>query len=397
MRLSKSTIDKISPPQLKNGKPTQAFYRDTILAGFGLRVSSGGKKSFIIEKRIKGKVKRITIGAYGAITPEQARAKATELIGSITLGNDPIADKKAKESKSVTLQGALDSYLISRKSLKPATIDNYKVCIDRYLADWKHKQLIDISKDMVETRHREIGQKTESKANNTMRVLRALYNHAMEKFEDANGDPVILINPVSRLSRNRAWYKDKRRTGHLKSHELKTWFQATKQLNSSISRNYLQFVLFTGLRKNEALSLRWSDIDFKSQTLTVTDTKNSDPHTLPLTNFLLALLNELKTSSNSEWVFPGPNPEFHLKEPRTAVDRVAEISNISFTLHDLRRTFITIADGLDLPAFALKRLANHRTTDITASYIISDVERLRIPMNRISDFIVSQINQKDET
>lgn len=395
MKLSKSTIDKILPPPLQNGKPKQAFYRDSALPGFGLRVTSGGKKSFIIEKRINGKVKRITIGPYGAITPEQARIKATELIGSIILGNDPVADKKAKDSKSITLEGALESYFATRKDLKQSTINDYTLCINCHLGDWKSKQLVDISKDMVEKRHRLIGQKTESKANNTMRVLRALYNHAMEKFEDANGDPVIMINPVSRLSRNRVWYKDKRRTGNIKPHELKAWFQATKELQNAISRDYLQLVLFTGLRKNEALSLKWSDIDFQSKTLTVTNTKNGDPHTLPLTDFLLAILRDRKSGNESDWVFQGRYTDFHLKEPRTALKKVAEISKVDFTLHDLRRTFITIADSLELPSFALKRLANHRTADITASYIISDVERLRKPMNQISEFIVQHVNQKE--
>jgi len=76
----------------------QAFYRDETLPGFGLRVSSGGTKSFIVEKRIKRKVKRFTIGKYGAITPEQARVKAAEMIGDITLGVDLDEQKQNEEA-----------------------------------------------------------------------------------------------------------------------------------------------------------------------------------------------------------------------------------------------------------------------------------------------------------
>lgn len=205
----------------------------------------------------------------------------------------------------------------------------------------------------------------------------------------------ITIGKYGSITPERAWYKDKRRTGHVKPHELKQWFQATKELQNTVSRDFLQFLVFIGLRKNEALILRWTDIDFKAKTLTVQDTKNSDTHTLPLTDFLLALLKERKREIESEWVFPGPNPEFHLKEPRAAAERVEELSKVEFTLHDLRRTFITIAESLDLPAYALKRFANHRFTDITASYIISDVERLRRPMTQTSESILAQISQKD--
>jgi integrase len=70
-------------------------------------------------------------------------------------------------------------------------------------------------------------------------------------------------------------------------------------------------------------------------------------------------------------------------------DPLTKASGISFTVHDLRRTFITIAEGLDVSAYALKRLMNHKMSgDITASYIVTDVERLRKPMQQITDYLL---------
>lgn len=69
--------------------------------------------------------------------------------------------------------------------------------------------------------------------------------------------------------------------------------------------------------------------------------------------------------------------------------RVTKASSVHFTVHDLRRTFITIAESLDIPAYALKRLMNHKmSNDITAGYIIVDVERLRKPMQLITNYIL---------
>ena len=66
-------------------------------------------------------------------------------------------------------------------------------------------------------------------------------------------------------------------------------------------------------------------------------------------------------------------------------------------LHDLRRTFITIAESLDIPAYALKRLLNHKTAnDVTAGYIITDVERLRRPMQQITDHILSLVSRETQ-
>jgi hypothetical protein len=55
-------------------------------------------------------------------------------------------------------------------------------------------------------------------------------------------------------------------------------------------------------------------------------------------------------------------------------------------MHDLRRTFITVAESLDISVYAVKRLVNHKmNNDVTAGYIVSDVERLRKPMQSIAD------------
>jgi hypothetical protein len=60
----------------------------------------------------------------------------------------------------------------------------------------------------------------------------------------------------------------------------------------------------------------------------------------------------------------------------------------------LRRTFITIAESLDISAYTLKRLVNHKmTNDVTAGHIISDVERLRDPMQRITSQLLAYFHQ----
>ena len=76
---------------------------------------------------------------------------------------------------------------------------------------------------------------------------------------------------------------------------------------------------------------------------------------------------------------------------------MTKLSGVTFTLHDLRRTFITAAERLDIPAYALKRLINHKDpNDVTEGYIIFDVERLRVPMQKITDFFMDQFG-KEET
>ena len=119
---------------------------------------------------------------------------------------------------------------------------------------------------------------------------------------------------------------------------------------------------------------------------------------MPFTSFLEELLQRRFDERTSPFVFPSNAACGYLTEPRTAVDLVADLSGVSFTLHDLRRTFITIAEGLDIPGYALKRLLNHiDPNDVTAGYIISSVDRLREPMNQIAAFIQSHIEVPEAT
>ncbi len=397
MRITKGFVDKVPLPDVgKDGKGTQAFYRDSAIAGFGLRVTSAGAKSFIVEKRIDGRVKRKTLGRYGNLTVEQARKEAMKFLGKVASGGDPIREVSEKRAQRITLKDAFDDYLTTRKSLKPNTLNDYQRSMREMFKDWQSRALKDISRDMVLSRHAEYGQRSPARADNGMRILRAVFNHALQRYQDASGKPFLVANPVNVLSHQRAWYKVERRQSLIKDHQLKAWYDATMQLNRQTTRDYLHLVLLTGLRRTEAATLTWDQVDFKDKTLTIPDTKNGRVHRLPFSDAIEALLDRRHKAQESPYVFPSDAERGHLSEPRTAIKRVCALSGVTFTLHDLRRTFITAAERLDIPAYALKRLMNHKDpNDVTDGYIIFDVERLRLPMQKITDFFEAQFKLVD--
>lgn len=114
-----------------------------------------------------------------------------------------------------------------------------------------------------------------------------------------------------------------------------------------------------------------------------------------MSDFIYDLLEGRSRQKTSEFIFPADSKTGYIYDPKKAVLKVAELSGVPFTLHDLRRTFATIAEGLDLPAYALKRLLNHKmNNDVTAGYIMRDVERLRKPMQRIANFLTQHMALK---
>ncbi|MGB8806778.1 MAG: tyrosine-type recombinase/integrase [Candidatus Rickettsiella isopodorum] len=394
MKLTKIAVDKLPLPSLGN----QKRYYDSVMTGFGVRITAKGAKAFFIEKMIKGKQKRLTIGRYPGLTVEQARKEAQKLLGKIATGLDPIAENKASKQRSITLKEVFNDYVRARKSIKPTTVADYRCVLNEAIPDWLDKEFLSITKVMICKRHEKHGsERSKARANFAMRVLRALFNFAMNEYEDERGNALFLENPVKRLSHTRAWYRIERRQNVIKRHELILWYQGLKKLShrydvkqANTMKDYFLLVLFTGLRREEAAKLQWKDIDFKDQTLTVSETKNNQVHVLPLSTFLYELLLRRKKEASSNFVFPASDgKKGYLSEPRKSMLKITRESGVEFTIHDLRRTFITLAESLDIPVYVLKRLLNHAlVTDVTAGYVVINIERLRKPMQLITDTLV---------
>lgn len=396
-KLTKAVVEKI--PFEKSG---QVFYRDSELTGFGLRVGKTAKVYFS-EGKLHGKTIRVSIAKHNVISVEEARAQAKTFLAEIASGKNPHDVEKARKAKLVTLSEVLESYIRIRSNLKPSTIQDYRHTFAVYLKDWQNKPIIEITKDMVENKFRKISETSPSQANKTMRNFRAIMNYAIVKYEDNNGDSFIRNNPVKRLTQLRAWHREVRKNTLIKHYDLAPWYQAVMNLtndsiapNREVVRDFLLLVLLTGLRRNEAAKLTWNRVDLKDRTMIIKDTKNHCDHTLPLTNFLYDLLSKRKADAKTQFVFPNEMNTGYMTDPKKQICKVVKESGVNFSTHDLRRTFITIAESLDISAYSLKRLLNHKmANDVTAGYIITDVERLRAPMQKITDYIMSCFGIKE--
>lgn len=160
-----------------------------------------------------------------------------------------IEQKKREEDvrQNVTLRRVFREYMDARE-LKDTTIKGYTVQVNSSLKDWLDIPLIDITKDVVEARHREISQTHKGDAGLTFRVFRLLYNYAMIMCEDADGKPLLKDNPVTRLKQLKAWNKLPRRKTVIKHSQLKDWFNAVNSLESQTARAFFITLLLTGAK-----------------------------------------------------------------------------------------------------------------------------------------------------
>ncbi|MBT6596952.1 MAG: integrase family protein [Nitrospina sp.] len=393
VRLNRTTIKGIPFfKPIEGSKGNQRIYRDSELPGFCLRVTSNAKY-YIINKRIHGRLIREVVGKYPTITPEDARDLAREILLKIHQGVDLAAEKKIE---LITLEKAFDDFIETR-NLAERTKKDYNLAMNLHLADWKRKKVTDITRDMVARRHKKIGLRSKTAANQAMRFLRSLMNFAAGQYDDGHGDSILKANPVERLSQVKQWYPEQRRRTIIKEHELPSWFKAVQEIKSETVKDYILLLFLTGLRRQEGFKLKWADVDLKGRTFTISETKNKNPLALPLGEFTYDIFKRRKEGNNeNQYVFPGSGKTGHLVEPKKQVAEVFKNSGVKFCLHDLRRGFITIAESLDISSYAVKALVNHSLNgDVTGGYIVISPERLRGPMQRIETHLLKLCTAKD--
>ena len=135
------------------------------------------------------------------------------------------------------------------------------------------------------------------------------------------------------------------------------------------------------------MTLRIIDLAERMIRLPAKRTKAGRRLDLPMSDYLHDLFTARRAIGlDGPFVFPADSKSSHIEEPRFALDAVLEGTGIKVTLHDLRRTFITVAASCDISVFALKGLVNHSMgKDQTADYIKPGPDYLREPMQKVTD------------
>jgi len=398
-RFTNTAIDALPLPEAG-----RVEYRDTDSA-LVLRVTASGSKTFTLARKVNGRFLRVTVGTFKRpgdaaprMTVDRARVVARKLDGQVAEGVDVNAEKRATRQAGRTLQGTLEAYLAASPNLKPRTRADYAAVLNEFCPDWLPRPLTGITREALQKRHADHGKRrSKARADNAVRVLRALFNFAG-----------ITPNPASSPKKRTAdgaksfMFNVGRKRTYIRKADMPAWWGAVSNLKglrsdsgAADAADLLRLLLLTGLRAGEACALEWAHVNVRDGIITIPDTKNRDPHELPLGTLLHGIIRDRARARRGRYVFPAkgdPDAPFNYNTLRGWFDRVAEESGVAVTAHDCRRTFATVAEGLDISVIAVKRLLNHRTGrgDVTEGYIGLDVERLRHAMQKIEDEILRQ-------
>lgn len=333
---------------------------------------------------------------------EQARKQALDALATIHDGVNPNASRRAEALAGITLREVYDDYTRD-KTLTASTQVGYRRIIETYLAEHQSRPLKRITEDVVKLEHRRITKASPAQADLVMRFLRALFNYARYEYRGLDNAILFESNPVQILSHQKLWNKVPRKHTRLTPAQLPDWFKGLDVVRTTGNPfaqsvcDLVETAVLTGLRRNELIDLTWDRVNLAERTFYIDTTKNGDPLELPISHHLLMLLVRRQDQrGESPYVFDAPNERGKIIEPKKVLAQIAEKAGVTFTLHDLRRTFTTTAESLNLGAYTIKRLLNHRTRrdDVTAGYVVLTPEELREPAQRIEDAILTQSGLK---
>lgn len=154
----------------------------------------------------------------------------------------------------------------------------------------------------------------------------------------------------------------------------------------------IRFLLLTGWREQEALTLRWSDVDLARGRSTLADTKSGRSHRA-IGAPLPALLASLRQLHGSSHVFPGAKPGMPLREIRrvwTAVRHEASLDDVR--LHDLRHTVASFAVGSGHSLYLTGKLLGHARAETTAKYAHLADDARKATADRVSAEIAAALD-----
>lgn len=394
---------------------TQSFLWDSRSPCLALRATGNGAKAYICQAKLHGKDIRITLGSPISWTILDAREAANRFKVTVDQGIDPriVAAKVrslAKEAASDKLargmaaRSAWDAYI---KAPHPKWGETHRN--DHHLAaqeggekpkrgkaltkagplaDLLALPLHEITAEVIAQWLKRESSTRPTATGNSLRKFRTFINWCAE--HPSFGKVVNRNCTTANVVKDFTPRKNTKEEDSLQKQQLGAWFAAVLGIDNPVVSTYLQGLLLTGARRTEWQLLKWSDVDFVGQKMTIRD-KVSGHRSIPLTPYLASLISQLPTFQ--VYVFSSPTSRdgylVGVSKPHAHALANAQLAHVS--LHGLRRSFSTLSEWLDIPVGVVAQIQGHRPSAIAEKhYKRRPIDLLRMHHEKLEAWILNE-------
>ena len=352
-------VDRVKPPAAG-----QVDYFDAKLPGFGLRVSHGGKRAWVLLYRLKGdpRKRRLTLGEYPALSLADARDDARAKLVDVDRGDDPAAEKQADKAAMTFAELAADYLERHAKKVKRSWKEDERILTHDLLPAWGRRKAHEITRrDVMHLLDAIADRGAPIQANRTRALVSKVYNWAL-------GRDLVLHNPCLQV---KAVATENQRDRVLSESEIRAVWREFEGLDTLMGAIF-KLRLLTAQRGGEVETMRWADVDLAAGwwTIPAEFAKNGLSHRVPLAPQVVAVLRGVeRVSRGGAWVFPSPKRKgHHINSVNKAAERIKAGAGVDFTPHDLRRTAASHMTGMGISRLVVSKILNHVEQGITRVY-----------------------------
>lgn len=356
--LTDAKIKGIRPPE-----KGQAEYSDVIVPGLRVRVGTSGAKTFILRKRVGGRLSNMTLGRYHEtrFTLADARKKARTLISDIEAGGDPVPklkEEKAATGASGTVRALFDGY--KRAKAENRTIgETIRVFEQDILPEIGDRMADTVTRSDITRLVDKVALRAPVQARLVAAQVSAFYSWALPRLDRLPANPARDAGrPPSPPARDRV----------LSDAELRALWKATDG-EPFPWRAAIKLLILTGQRRDEVFSADRAEFDLKAKRWTIPGgrAKNANTHIVPLSTAAMGVFEAIPEIVGAPKLFPsrsdgsrGPSGFSKVMERlRAAVEKEVGEPVEPWRLHDLRRTMAIGMQRLGIRLEVTEAVLNH--------------------------------------
>jgi integrase len=409
--ITQSLIDRLESPDIGN-----SIVYDTKIRGFGVRITSAGVKSFVLNYRIRGRERRYTIGRCEDFNVTAARAEAEELRGKIAIGDDPLEQKEAERKQFVVEHGMPNFADLCREYMEEAkgykrkkTLSNHQSILNSILLPHFGERAPGeiLSDDLIKI-HKSL-KTTPYVANRALSLASSIFSWVLKKTERKEKFSVA-ENPVKGVPR----YHEDRHEVWLSTEELESLTSALNAYSEQDAADAIRLLILTGSREGEVLNASWPQFDLPRGIWTKPShhTKQQKIEHVPLSEAALLVLRRMAANRTGNFLFPGRQQgkgEKRVAAARVTIRRpwvqVCKVAGLvmeqriqgkrkelirykpTVRIHDLRHTYASHLVSKGISLHRVGKLLGHTRPETTARYAHVADEALRAATNLFGDML----------